>query len=85
MCSYISGSAGVQSALSKRKSIQIKMGWGGQWKHVVSLVAINFAFGLVNLLLKKALDQGLNHLVIVTYRQAISATFLFPIAYFWER
>lgn len=61
------------------------MNWGGQWKHVVALVAINFAFGLVNLLLKKVLDKGLNHLVIVTYRQAISATFLAPIAYFWER
>ncbi|KAH7519378.1 hypothetical protein FEM48_Zijuj08G0029700 [Ziziphus jujuba var. spinosa] len=63
----------------------MRMGWGGKWKHVFSMVVINFGFGLVNLLLKKALDQGLNHLVIVTYRQAISATFLFPIAYFWER
>lgn len=61
------------------------MNWGGQWKYVVALVAINIAFGLVNLLLKKALDKGLNHLTIVTYRQAISATFLAPIAYFRER
>lgn len=63
----------------------MKMNWGGQWKHVVAMVAINFAFGLVNLLLKKALDKGLNHLIIVTYRQGISAIFLAPIAYFRER
>ncbi|KAF3439766.1 hypothetical protein FNV43_RR18044 [Rhamnella rubrinervis] len=61
------------------------MSWVGQWKHVVAMVAINFAFGLVNLLLKKALDKGLNHLIIVTYRQSIAAIFLAPIAYFRER
>lgn len=63
----------------------MKMDWSEQWKYVFAMVVINFAFGLVNLLLKKALDKGLNHLIIVTYRQAISAIFLAPIAYFWER
>lgn len=56
-----------------------------QWKPVSAMLAVNFAFAIVNLLLKKRLDEGLNHVVIVIYRQAISAIFLTPIAYFWER
>ena len=52
---------------------------------VSAMLAINFAFAVVNLLLKKVIDEGLNNLVIVTYRQAISAMFLTPIACFWER
>lgn len=56
-----------------------------QWKPIVAMLVINFALAMVNVLLKKALDQGLNHLIIVTYRQSISAVFLAPIAFFWER
>ncbi|XP_016652232.1 PREDICTED: WAT1-related protein At3g30340-like [Prunus mume] len=56
-----------------------------QWKPVVAMLVINFALAMVNVLLKKTLDQGLNHLIIVTYRQSISAVFLAPIAFFWER
>ncbi|XVF22250.1 hypothetical protein REPUB_Repub12eG0157400 [Reevesia pubescens] len=57
----------------------------GQWKHVVAMVAVNFAFAITNVLIKKLLDEGVNHIIILTYRQAISAVFLAPIAYFWER
>ncbi|XP_062087070.1 WAT1-related protein At3g30340 [Humulus lupulus] len=56
-----------------------------QWKPASAMLAINFAFSLVNLLLKKTIDRGLNHLVIVTYRQAMSTILLTPIAFFWER
>ncbi|KFK30724.1 hypothetical protein AALP_AA6G019100 [Arabis alpina] len=41
--------------------------------------------GTVNALVKKVLDGGINHMVIATYRLAISTLFLLPIAYFWER
>ncbi|KAL6290634.1 hypothetical protein ACE6H2_008144 [Prunus campanulata] len=56
-----------------------------QWKPIVAMLVINFALAMVNVLLKTTLDQGLNHLIIVTYRQSISAVFLAPIAFFWER
>ncbi|KDP28386.1 hypothetical protein JCGZ_14157 [Jatropha curcas] len=49
------------------------------------IVSINFALGIVNVLLKKILDGGTNHMVIVTYRLSISAIFLAPIAYYSER
>ncbi|GMN42722.1 hypothetical protein TIFTF001_011935 [Ficus carica] len=61
------------------------MSSSAEWKLVTTMLAINLAFAVVNLLLKKTLDQGLNHLVIVTYRQAISFIFLIPIACFRER
>lgn len=57
----------------------------GKWKPVFAMVAVNFALAIVNLLLKKVLNEGTNQLVIVTYRQSISAIFLGPIAYFWKR
>ncbi|XVF33053.1 hypothetical protein REPUB_Repub17cG0135200 [Reevesia pubescens] len=57
----------------------------GQWKPVVAMVAVNFAFAITNVLIKKLLDEGVSHMIILTYRQAISAVFLAPIAYFWER
>ncbi|KAL9385208.1 hypothetical protein Peur_022218 [Populus x canadensis] len=57
----------------------------GQWKPVVGMLVISFAFAIVNLLLKKMIDQGTNNMVIATYRLSSSAIFLAPIAYFWER
>lgn len=56
-----------------------------EWKPFIAMVAIDFAFATVNILLKKVLDQGMNHLVLITYRLTISTIFLAPISYFWER
>ncbi|KAJ7968744.1 WAT1-related protein [Quillaja saponaria] len=56
-----------------------------EWKPFVAMVAIDFAFAIVNILLKKVLDEGLNHLVLITYRLSISTIFLAPIGYYWER
>lgn len=56
-----------------------------EWKLVAVMLAVTFALSIVNLLLKKVLNEGMNQLIIVTYRQSISAIFLAPIAYFWER
>ncbi|KAF9688014.1 hypothetical protein SADUNF_Sadunf02G0153000 [Salix dunnii] len=58
---------------------------GGQWKPAVGMVVVNFAFAIVNVLFKKILDRGTNSVVIATYRLSISAIFLSPIAYYWER
>ncbi|CAN6565895.1 unnamed protein product [Malus baccata var. baccata] len=56
----------------------------GKWKLVIVMLVINLALAIVNVLLKKTLDGGLNGLVIATYRQSVSAVFLTPIAFFWE-
>ncbi|KAL5551182.1 hypothetical protein UlMin_001358 [Ulmus minor] len=56
-----------------------------EWKPLMVMVAINFSFAVVNILLKKVLDEGMDHLVLVTYRLSISTIFLAPIGYFWER
>ncbi|KAL1215927.1 WAT1-related protein [Cardamine amara subsp. amara] len=57
----------------------------GKWTPVIIMVVINSALGLGNALVKEVLDGGVNHMVIATYRLAISTVFLVPIAYFWER
>ena len=56
-----------------------------QWKPFIAMVAVDFALAVVNILLKKVLNEGISHLLIITYRQSISAIFLAPVAYFWER
>ncbi|KAJ6950718.1 WAT1-related protein [Populus alba x Populus x berolinensis] len=56
-----------------------------EWKPFIAMITIDFAFSIVNILLKKVLDEGINHLVLVTYRLSISAIFLGPICYFRER
>ncbi|KAF5952472.1 hypothetical protein HYC85_010416 [Camellia sinensis] len=55
-----------------------------KWKPFAAMVAVDFALAVVNILLKKVLNEGVNHLLIVTYRQSISAIFLSLIAFFWE-
>ena len=49
------------------------------------MIAIDFALAVVNILLKKSLQEGMNHLVFITYRLITSSIFLAPIGYFWER
>lgn len=62
------------------------MGWSCvEWKPFSLMLAIDLAFAIVNILLKKVLDEGMNHLVFITYRLVISAVFLAPIGYFVER
>lgn len=56
-----------------------------EWKPLIAMVAIDFVFAIVNILLKKVLDEGMDHLVLVTFRLSIATIFLAPIAYFWER
>ncbi|XWS48701.1 hypothetical protein CRYUN_Cryun13aG0098900 [Craigia yunnanensis] len=56
-----------------------------EWKPFIAMIAIDFSFAVVNILLKKVLDEGMNHLVLITFRLSISTIFLAPIGYFWER
>ncbi|XP_062074756.1 WAT1-related protein At3g30340-like [Humulus lupulus] len=65
---------------------EVKMSGGcEEWKPFMAMVVVDFAFAVLNILLKKVLDEGMDHLVLVTYRLSISAIFLAPISYFWER
>ncbi|CAN6578740.1 unnamed protein product [Malus baccata var. baccata] len=57
----------------------------GEWKPFIAMVAIDFSFAIVNILLKKVLDEGMNHLVLITYRLTIATIFLAPVSYFGER
>ncbi|XP_059645361.1 WAT1-related protein At3g30340-like [Cornus florida] len=56
-----------------------------EWKPVIIMVAVEFAFAVVNIFLKKVVDKGMNHLVFITYRQSVSTIFLAPIGYIFER
>ena len=56
-----------------------------EWKPCITMLAINFAFAVLNILLKKVVEEGMNNLVFITYRLAISTIFLAPIGYFVER
>ncbi|MED6137127.1 hypothetical protein PIB30_062059 [Stylosanthes scabra] len=56
-----------------------------EWKPFVVMVAIDFCFAAVNIILKKVLDEGMNHLVLITYRLSIATILLAPIGYFRER
>ncbi|KAL2339375.1 hypothetical protein Fmac_007315 [Flemingia macrophylla] len=55
------------------------------WKPVLVMIIVNLALAFVNIFLKKVLNEGMDYLTILTYRQAISAIFLAPIACFYER
>ncbi|CAN8310946.1 unnamed protein product [Cochlearia groenlandica] len=56
-----------------------------EWSPVIVMVISNIAMGSVNALVKKALDNGVNHMVIGAYRMAISAFILAPFAFILER
>ena len=56
-----------------------------EWKPFIAIIAVSFAFAIVNILLKKILDEGMDHLVFVTYRLTISTMFIAPIGYFLEK
>lgn len=49
------------------------------------MIAIDISFAVVNILLKKVLDEGMNHLVFITYRLSIATIFVGSIGYFRER
>ncbi|TKY60057.1 WAT1-related protein [Spatholobus suberectus] len=56
-----------------------------EWKPFLVMIAIDISLTMVNILLKKVLQEGMNHLVFITYRLSVSTIFLAPIGYFKER
>ena len=63
----------------------VEMNCHGQLKPVAAMVAVNLGLAVVNVLIKQILNRGVNHLVIITYRQSIAAVFISAIAFFLER
>jgi hypothetical protein len=57
----------------------------GGFLPVVVMVALNVAAAVMVLLVKVAMDGGLDPLVLVTLQQLIAALFFGPIAFFRER
>ncbi|XP_074589544.1 WAT1-related protein At3g30340-like [Curcuma longa] len=59
--------------------------WCRRCRPVLVMLAIDAAFAVMNIMIKKALDAGTNKLVLITLRQLVAAIVLAPIAYFRER
>lgn len=56
-----------------------------QWMPTAAMVATNIVIAVMTALLKQALSQGMNRLVLITFRQMLATLFLGPIAYFKDR
>ncbi|KAL8053262.1 hypothetical protein ABFX02_05G059100 [Erythranthe guttata] len=66
-------------------NLYIKMKSFAKWYPVIAMIGIDMAFAISNILLKKIVNDGVDRLVFITYRQSISALFLSPLAFFLER
>ncbi|KAI4372139.1 hypothetical protein MLD38_010412 [Melastoma candidum] len=49
------------------------------------MVMVDLGFAVGNVLMKNALEEGLDSLVLITYRMVVSSIFLAPVGYFSER
>uniref|UniRef100_A0A453QCV1 WAT1-related protein n=2 Tax=Aegilops tauschii subsp. strangulata TaxID=200361 RepID=A0A453QCV1_AEGTS len=74
---------------SSRRTNRLRKMWSAgcveQWMPTVAMVATNVVIAVMTALLKQALNQGMNRLVLITFRQMLATVFLGPIAYFKER
>ncbi|CAM0944018.1 unnamed protein product [Alopecurus aequalis] len=52
---------------------------------VAAMLAFDTLFAVMTVMVKKALEDGLNPIVLIALRQLVGAVFLAPIAYFKER
>ncbi|XP_010552375.1 PREDICTED: WAT1-related protein At3g30340 [Tarenaya hassleriana] len=55
------------------------------WKAVIIMTMVNFGLGMVNVLFKKMLNEGINRMVATTYRLITGTVFLVPFAVLLER
>jgi hypothetical protein len=56
-----------------------------EWKPVFAMLVFDLISAVTTALIKKALREGLDRLVLITLRQLVATVFLAPIAYFKER
>ena len=55
------------------------------WKPVIAMLVFDLISAVTTALIKKALQEGLDRLVLITLRQLVATVFLALIAYFKER
>ncbi|XP_078173615.1 WAT1-related protein At3g30340-like isoform X2 [Carex rostrata] len=55
------------------------------WKIVLVMISVVACFAVMNILIKMAISEGMNQLVLVTLRQFVATIFIAPVAYFRER
>ncbi|KAG6508998.1 hypothetical protein ZIOFF_034381 [Zingiber officinale] len=60
-------------------------GWWRRGRVVAMMLAIDAAFAVMNIMIKKALDAGTDRLALITFRQLVAAVVLLPVAHFRER
>ncbi|KAF0895419.1 hypothetical protein E2562_012427 [Oryza meyeriana var. granulata] len=71
---------------SKEASATALLAKGGEeCRTVMAMLVFDLISAVMTALVKKALEQGLNRLVLITLRQLVATLFLAPIAYFKER
>ena len=63
----------------------VKMGWCEEWKPIFVMLAVEVAYAAMNTMIKTAIDEGMNRLILITLRQLIATLFMAPVAYFRER
>jgi hypothetical protein len=56
-----------------------------EWRPVMVKLVFNLISAVMTALVKMALQQGMNILVLITLRQLVATAFLAPIAYYKER
>jgi len=56
-----------------------------EWKPVIAMLVFDLISAVTTALIKKALQEGLDRLVLITLRQLVAIVFLALIAYFKER
>ncbi|KAL5225771.1 hypothetical protein ABZP36_012410 [Zizania latifolia] len=56
-----------------------------EWKPVIAMLFFDLISAVTTAVIKKALEEGLDRLVLITLRQLVATIFLAPIAYFKER
>ncbi|MED6174733.1 hypothetical protein PIB30_071854 [Stylosanthes scabra] len=78
-------SSKLRATCKKGKVLMVLTNALGLLKPVIILIIVNLAMAVVNLLMKKVLNEGMDNMIIVTYRQVVSFTFLAPIACLYER
>ncbi|KAM3196680.1 hypothetical protein ACQJBY_072402 [Aegilops geniculata] len=63
--------------------------WGmariDEWKPVMAMLVFDLISAVTTALIKAALEDGLDRLVLITLRQLVATVFLSPIAFFKER
>jgi len=55
------------------------------WKPVIAMLVFDLISAVTTTLIKKALQEGLDRLVLITLRQLVAIVFLALIAYFKEQ